>query len=274
MLHTQFPVNQNSQFSTTARQGYCPDSFCGERLLIELSKSDMVECYYCGQIHFSSELVDVKPITMNEEILLKKRLSEMPIRRGPEWIRINGLSSFFCKLISPTFTLYTVDDDNIARLWSQISDSGFDWKSLAKCAFEIEQNQLFTEGYYNDQFGWFIINCYFCFRYGLDRSGSLTYLSETLSAIANFNEDQLVLVPLHVGDSGNCLTYAISRALVGREIYWHALKENLTYHLLTYQEWYRQKIGEFILEEDWREIIDACDPSYVFSEDRLSMKDV
>ena len=39
------------------------------------------------------------------------------------------------------------------------------------------------------------------------------------------------LIPLHVDGDGHCLVHAVSRAIVGRELFWHALRTGLKLHL-------------------------------------------
>lgn len=41
------------------------------------------------------------------------------------------------------------------------------------------------------------------------------------------------LVPLHVDGDGHCLVHAVSRALVGRELFWHPLRVGLKHHFIT-----------------------------------------
>ena len=39
------------------------------------------------------------------------------------------------------------------------------------------------------------------------------------------------LIPIHVDGDGHCLVHALSRALTGRELFWHGLRKNLYDHL-------------------------------------------
>ena len=41
------------------------------------------------------------------------------------------------------------------------------------------------------------------------------------------NGGQQCLVPVHADGDGHCLVHAISRCLVGRELFWHALRTNM-----------------------------------------------
>lgn len=106
----------------------------------------------------------------------------------------------------------------------------------------------------------------------MDSSGSCTYLSKTLSLITEMNGGETVLAPLHVGGDGNCLVHAVSRALVGREIFWHPLREQLRRHFTSNEEWYKKTIGEFIADDDFQEIVKECDTSYLPRDDRLGEK--
>lgn len=38
------------------------------------------------------------------------------------------------------------------------------------------------------------------------------------------------LVPIHSDGDGHCLVHAVSRAIVGRELFWHPLRTNLKQH--------------------------------------------
>lgn len=70
-------------------------------------------------------------------------------------------------------------------------------------------------------------------RYGRDISGSQQYLQDTLNIIKKFNDDEENLIPVYASGDGHCLVHAISRALIGRELFWHALRINLKQHFLT-----------------------------------------
>ena len=53
------------------------------------------------------------------------------------------------------------------------------------------------------------------------------YLKETLDELSAFNGGKKCLVPIHADGDGHCLVHAISRCLVGRELFWHALRTNM-----------------------------------------------
>lgn len=88
--------------------------------------------------------------------------------------------------------------------------------------------------------------------YGTDCSGSLAYLSETLSIIKAANDNEEILVPIHTDGDGHCLVYAISRALIGRELFWHALRKNLRCHFLEKLEIYKMHFEDFIHPLEWQ----------------------
>lgn len=56
--------------------------------------------------------------------------------------------------------------------------------------------------------------------YGKDESGAAEYLEDVIKQCAN-------VVTLHVDGDGHCLLHSISRALVGKEYLWHALRAAL-----------------------------------------------
>lgn len=51
-----------------------------------------------------------------------------------------------------------------------------------------------------------------------------------------------VLVPLHADGDGHCLVHAVSRALVGRELFWHPLRSALKQHLIKHIDEYTVSI--------------------------------
>ena len=55
----------------------------------------------------------------------------------------------------------------------------------------------------------------------------MRYLKETLDELSKFNGVSKCLVPIHADGDGHCLVHAISRCLVGRELFWHALRTNM-----------------------------------------------
>ena len=90
--------------------------------------------------------------------------------------------------------------------------------------------------------------------YGRDRSGSIEYLKDTLKVI-NHLCNQEVIVPIHVDGDGHCLVHAISRALVGSELFWHPLRVNLRFHLKCNHSRYRSLLSDFISEDEWDKMI-------------------
>lgn len=46
------------------------------------------------------------------------------------------------------------------------------------------------------------------------------------------NENEERLVPVHADGDGHCLVHAVSRALVGWELFWHPLRVNLKQHFI------------------------------------------
>ena len=112
----------------------------------------------------------------------------------------------------------------------------FDCSKLSNRAFAIEENQLNTIGY------------------GRDRSGSAKYLSDTLHQLQKANGGQECLVPLHADGDGHCLVHAVSRCLVGRELFWHALRTGLQAHLRGHLERYKEMFKDFYSTEDWPDI--------------------
>jgi hypothetical protein len=61
---------------------------------------------------------------------------------------------------------------------------------------------------------------------------------------------------------GHCLVHAVSRALVGRELFWHALRVNLMNHLQDNIEKYKELFKDFIDTNEWNDIVEECDPQF------------
>lgn len=100
-------------------------------------------------------------------------------------------------------------------------------------------------------------------RYGKDRSGSLIYLHDTLEEVKKANGNRECLIPVHVDGDGHCLVHAVSRALVGRELFWHALRENLKQNFKQNLDRYKALFQDFIDAAEWEDIINECDPLFV-----------
>ena len=107
-----------------------------------------------------------------------------------------------------------------ARLLSELTASRrptFDCSSLATRTFLIGHEHLCVSGY------------------GRDSTGSAEYLRDTLktiNSVTNYDgaiaqEKAEFLVPIHADGDGHCLVHAVSRALVGRELFWHALRSGI-----------------------------------------------
>lgn len=121
----------------------------------------------------------------------------------------------------------------------------FDCSLLGDRAFLIEPDHVSTMGY------------------GKDRSGSLVYLHDTLEEVKKANGNRECLIPVHVDGDGHCLVHAVSRALVGRELFWHALRENLKQNFKQNLSHYKALFQDFIDSAEWEDIINECDPLFV-----------
>lgn len=114
----------------------------------------------------------------------------------------------------------------------------------------------------------FANNWFAYYRYGRDTFNT-EYLADTLSSIIEQNNFVETLVPLHVSGNGNRLAYAVSRALVGREIFWHPLTVCLRRSLIEDKQKYSNILGDFFTKDDWNEIINQCDMDYSWPSDNL-----
>ena len=231
--------------------GTCPDEECKARLYFP-SYDKSVECTGCGQRHEKSILHDVAEVT-NPEVAIHNLLKNILLgnrkpKKGADNVKVLGLSNYVCKLISPILTSYGMDrKTGKARLLKELGQDEVlnCGKILGNRAFVIEPENLDIIGY------------------GRDRSGSLQYLADTLNDITAFNNDETRLIPIHADGDGHCLVHAISRALVGRELFWHALRVNLGQHIRENIDKYKALFQNFVDSSEWDDIINECDPYYI-----------
>lgn len=229
--------------------GTCPDDECQTKLFFP-SYDKSIECTGCGQRHEKSVIKDVAEVT-NPDVALHNLLKNVLLgnvkpKKGADDVKVLGLSNYVCKLISPILTYYGMDKTGKAKLLADMGkNSVFDVSILGDRAFLLEEENLNVIGY------------------GLDKSGSANYLSETLKDIASFNDNESRLIPIHADGDGHCLVHAISRALVGRELFWHALRVNLKIHMTDNLNKYKELFRDFVDKDEWGAIIDECDPYYI-----------
>lgn len=232
--------------------GTCPDPRCEARLFFPAHGSASIECTECGQRHEQKNLLRVEEVTDPDVVLhnlLRNALlgvSSAP-KKGTELVKVMGLSNYHCKLLSPVLTRYGMDKQSgKAKLLRDMNQGEmFDCSLLGDRAFLIEPEHVTTVGY------------------GKDRSGSLIYLHDTLEEVKKANGSRECLIPVHVDGDGHCLVHAVSRALVGRELFWHALRENLKHNLQQNLDRYKALFQDFIDSAEWEDIINECDPLFV-----------
>ncbi|KAM4705412.1 deubiquitinating protein VCPIP1 [Rhinophrynus dorsalis] len=232
--------------------GTCPDPKCRARLFFPAQGSASIECTDCGQRHEQRQLLDVEEVTEPDVVLhnlLRNALFGVagPPKRSSDMVKVMGLSNYHCKLLSPILARYGMDKQTgKAKLLRDMNQGDvFDCSLLGDRAFLIEPEHVDTMGY------------------GKDRSGSLLYLHDTLEDIKRANHNQECFIPVHVDGDGHCLVHAVSRALVGRELFWHALRENLKKHLKENLDRYKALFHDFIDVAEWKDIINECDPLFV-----------
>uniref|UniRef100_A0A8C5PTD0 Deubiquitinating protein VCPIP1 n=1 Tax=Leptobrachium leishanense TaxID=445787 RepID=A0A8C5PTD0_9ANUR len=232
--------------------GTCPDPKCRARLFFPAQGSASIECTDCGQRHEQRQLLEVEEVTEPDVVLhnlLRNALLGVagPPRRNADMVKVMGLSNYHCKLLSPILARYGMDKQTgKAKLLRDMNQGDvFDCSLLGDRAFLIEPEHIDTVGY------------------GKDRSGSLLYLADTLENIKKANNSQECFIPVHVDGDGHCLVHAVSRALVGRELFWHALRENLKKHLKDNLDRYKALFHDFIDVAEWEDIINECDPLFI-----------
>lgn len=244
------PSSGNGQSHVSYASGICPDDQCRMKLYYPTHEAS-VECPGCGQRHGVADIRDSVVLREKEN---KVELSIQQIRehthtnkkKAPELVQVGGISNYQCKLLSPLLTTHGRDKDtDSAKPLTELGmGTTFDCSKFATRAFSIEEGQLETAGY------------------GRDRSGSARYLAETLQKLRVANRNKTGLVPLHADGDGHCLVHAISRCLVGRELFWHALRHGLYSHLTENLNRYTSLFKEFYEEEEWEKIIAEAAPDY------------
>ncbi|KAJ3596497.1 hypothetical protein NHX12_002904 [Muraenolepis orangiensis] len=232
--------------------GTCPDPRCQARLFFPAHGSVSIECTECGQRHEQKSLLNVEEVT-DPDVVLHNLLRNALLgvtgapKKGTELVKVMGLSNYHCKLLSPVLTRYGMDKQTgKAKLLRDMSQGEmFDCSLLGDRAFLIEPDHVSTVGY------------------GKDRSGSLIYLHDTLEEVKKANGNREILIPVHVDGDGHCLVHAVSRALVGRELFWHALRENLKQNFKQNLDRYKALFQDFIDVAEWEDIINECDPLFI-----------
>ncbi|ELT92345.1 hypothetical protein CAPTEDRAFT_100015, partial [Capitella teleta] len=230
--------------------GLCPDAQCHTKLFFPAHDSS-IECTGCGQQHQRTVLLDVQEVR-NQEValhhILKNQLVEkFKPKKGSDSIKFLGVSNYQCKLLSPILTRYGMDKrSGEARLLADMGQGdAFDCKLLASRAFLIKPEHIEVTGY------------------GRDSTGSMGYLEQTLAAVRQSNDGEERLVPIHADGDGHCLVHAISRALIGRELFWHALRQNLKQHFTEQLTAYQELFRDFFDADEWKDIIAESDPEYL-----------
>nr|XP_019961768.1 PREDICTED: deubiquitinating protein VCIP135 [Paralichthys olivaceus] len=232
--------------------GTCPDPKCQARLFFPAHGSVSIECTECGQRHEQRNLLSVEEVT-DPDVVLHNLLRNALLgvtgapKKGTELVKVMGLSNYHCKLLSPVLTRYGMDKQTgKAKLLRDMNQGEmFDCSLLGDRAFLIEPDHVSTMGY------------------GKDRSGSLIYLHDTLEEVKTANGNRECLIPVHVDGDGHCLVHAVSRALVGRELFWHALRENLKQNFKKNLDSYKALFQDFIDAAEWEDIINECDPLFI-----------
>ena len=226
----------------------CLDQQCRNKLYFPQHEASVV-CPDCGQRHSVADLTDRTVLGEEDQRFgveaSQLRKKHFGSKKTAEQIKVNGISNFQCKLLSPLLSTYGMDkDDHPCKLKDLGMGSTFDCSKLSSRSFSIEEKHLQVLGY------------------GLDRSGSQLYLKDILSRLREINGGHENLVPLHADGDGHCLVHAISRCLVGRELFWHALRSNLHSHLSSNLERYRELFRDFYSPEEWDGLVAEAAPDW------------
>ncbi|XP_071490949.1 deubiquitinating protein VCPIP1-like [Diadema antillarum] len=228
--------------------GTCPDEHCQSRLYF-LSYDPSVECSNCGQRHPLDAVRGVAEVT-DPDVALRNMVRNVLVgklapKKTTDSVKVLGLSNYQCKLLSPLLTEYGMDKQGKAQPLRSLNQNDiFDCANLGGRAFLIQPEHVDIMGY------------------GRDQTGSAGYLKNTLEQIRLVNGDAEVLIPIHADGDGHCLVHGISRALVGRELFWHALRTNLKRHFEQNLAQYQALFRDFVDKDEWQHIIQESDPDY------------
>lgn len=228
--------------------GTCPDQQCQNKLYFPAWDAN-IECQKCGQRHEQSAIQNVSGV-QNPDVavlnILRKILGAKKPKKEADTVKVNGLSHYECKLLSPYLLRYGMEKQTgKPKLLKDLGQSEmFDCGVLGDRSFHIEESHLKILGYGQDDY-------------------ARKYLEDTLNWIKTVNANEDTLIPLHADGDGHCLVHAISRALIGRELFWHPLRENLREHFMKYLEKYKTLFSDFMDVDEWRDIIEECDPYFV-----------
>ncbi|XP_054279819.1 deubiquitinating protein VCPIP1-like [Macrosteles quadrilineatus] len=226
----------------------CLDEYCHYRIIFPADLTKVV-CWGCGQTHNVENLLDKKPVEgleTNMISLVTDTQTSNHIRASPETIKVLGVSNYHHKLLSHLLTSHGMDKETgkAKPLKELLQMTTFDCSVFGDRCFSIEERHLNISGY------------------GRDESGSASYLADTLALLLPYNENIDTLVPLHADGDGHCLVHAVSRALVGRELFWHPLRVNLKKHFKDHLDTYEKLLGDFVNKSEWSRIIEECDPNF------------
>lgn len=234
-----------SSFSSLSHTGACPE--CGKVLAVNVS-AGIIECPACGSRHSTTSLKNFQQLDesfLAYYKLLRSKLSASTKDTGPT--KVQGISGYECKILGPHLTTHGMDKAGNPKPISELAkhDEFFNCSSLGDRSFVIEKELLDKAGYGIDQY-------------------SLRYLSEMLSLVDGVNNRKQCLVPLHADGDGHCLVHAVSRCLVGRELFWHALRTNIYNHMKTHRDRYEAVYSNFFDSSDgeWERIVAEAHPDY------------
>jgi deubiquitinating protein VCIP135 len=230
--------------------GCCPDEECKTKLFFPVWECS-IECTNCGQRHEQRFLHNVERVK-NQEVALHNMLKNVLLgnskpKKGTDTIKVLGLSNYHCKLLSSILSKYGMDKNSgKAKLLKDMGQGEqFDCGVLCDRAFLLDPEHIDVNGF------------------GRDRTGSMKYLADTLKAISKENDEEERLIPIHADGDGHCLVHAISRALVGRELFWCPLRDNLLSHFKMQLSEYSEQFKDFIDADEWSTIIAECDTAFI-----------
>ena len=124
----------------------CPDEQCQTKHFFPAYDTS-IECTTCGQRHAQAALKDVQEVT-NPEVALRNILKNILLgtiktKKGPETVKVLGLSNYQCKLISPLLTRYGMDKQGTAKLLIEMNKGNmFDCSMLGDRTFLIQPDMI------------------------------------------------------------------------------------------------------------------------------------
>ena len=235
-------------------KGRCPNDECEEITWFSSTTESQLKCWKCERCYDRREIQVIEMIDLRNLFVSllghsdTMKASTLESVASPESTEdeVDGYSNFQCRLLSELFTFNKVNNRGEVEkiLDTQGNETTFKCSRLSNYSFKIKSNLLNKNGFKIDGF-------------------AASYLEETLEKIKTFNNrDAYPIVPLEATGDGYCLMHAVSRCLVGRELFWHALITNLSSNMQQYKQEYQSCLKTFYPCEEFEKYMKEANPDY------------